>query len=280
MENRYSLDSVDRVMKTLNAFTSETPELRLTDLSERLDLPKSQVLRIVSTLQEGGYLNRDPDTKRYRLGMRLYRLGMMVREQMDLRRIARPVIQSLADQTLETVGLMVNDATGPICVDVIESPKGLRIFAQVGRQMPWNAGASGRVILAFLPEEQRELILTEANFKQYTAFTITDPDQLRPMLAEISATGYHLATQDLDQDAVGVGAPLFDHDGLIVGAISISAPISRVSARERAQMIEGIRSGAAEISRQLGWSAHQAPRRANANGLASRSPERAAPRRS
>src|SRR5262245_30233571 len=116
MENRYNLESVDRVMKTLNAFTAEMPELRLTDLSAKLELPKPQVLRIGSTLESGGYLARDPETKRYRLGLRLYRLGMMVSEQMDLRRVARPVIQQLADRTLETVTLTAADASGPICV--------------------------------------------------------------------------------------------------------------------------------------------------------------------
>lgn len=257
MAGRYHLECVDRVMKTLNAFSSETPELRLTDLSARLDLPKSQVLRIASTLESGGYLDRDPETKRYRLGLGLFRLGMTVRERLDLRRIARPVIQSLADQTLETVGLMVHDATGPICVDVIESPKGLRVFAQVGRRMPWNAGTSGKVILAFLPEEQREKILAGARFKRYTAHTMTDPDQLRPVLARIKADGYYVGFQDLDEDAVGVGAPLFDCDGHVVGAISISAPVSRVSTTERAQMIEGIRAAAGEISRQFGCPPHR-----------------------
>lgn len=254
MGNRYHLESVARVMSTLDAFAPETPELRLTDLSARLGLPKPQVLRIVSTLESGGYLHRDPETKRYRLGLRLFRLGMTVREQLDLRRIARPVIQALADRTLETVGLIVADLAGPICVDVIESPKGLRVFAQVGRRMPWNAGTSGKVILAYLPEAERERILTGAHFARYTATTIVDPERLRPLLAEIRATGYHLATRDLDEDALGVAAPLLDHDGRIAGAISISAPLSRTGERERAHMIDGIRAGAADISRQLGHS--------------------------
>lgn len=254
MSTRYHLESVARVMQTLDAFTPESPELRLTDLSARLGLPKPQVLRIVSTLESGGYLHRDPETKRYRLGLRLFRLGMSVREQLDLRRIARPVIQALADRTLETVGLMVTDHVGPICVDVIESPKGLRVFAQVGRRMPWNAGTSGKVILAFLPEPERERILTGAHFARYTASTIVDPDQLRPLLAEIRAAGYHVAAKDLDDDAIGVAAPLFDHDGAIAGAISIAAPLSRTGERERQAMIDGIRAGAADISRQLGYS--------------------------
>jgi IclR family KDG regulon transcriptional repressor len=253
MSGSYYLASVDRVMKTLDAFTADSPELRLTDLSERLRLPKSQVLRIVSTLEAGGYLDRDPETKRYRLGIRVFQLGMLVREQLDLRRIARPVIRSLADQTLETVGLIVTDPTGPICVDVIESPKGLRVFAHVGRHMPWNAGTSGKVVLAFLAEEQRERILATVKLRRYTKQTITDPAQLRTVLNQIRADGYHVAAQDLDEDAIGVAAPLFDHDGRLVGAISLAAPISRVSEDELEGLICAVQYAAAEISRLLGY---------------------------
>src|SRR5688572_30553617 len=103
----YFLESVDRVMKVLDCFTMESPELRLTDLSDRLGIPKAQVLRIVSTLETGGYLLRDPVSKRYRLGIRLFHLGMIVRGGMDLRRIAHPYLRQLAEATKETSRLIV-----------------------------------------------------------------------------------------------------------------------------------------------------------------------------
>jgi IclR family transcriptional regulator, KDG regulon repressor len=252
MAGAYFLESVDRVLKVLDAFTTETPELRLTDLSERLGIPKPQVLRIVSTLEAGGYLCRDPATKRYRLGIRLFQLGMVVRQQLDLRRVAQPVLQRLAAETLETVGLFVADLQGPICVDVIDSPKGLRVFAQLGRRMPWNAGTSAKVILANFPEQQRERILAQGGFKRYTEQTITDPARLRKVLAEIRRTGYHVGIRDLDDDALGIAAPIFDHDGHVTGAISIAAPVSRTSEEEIGRFIDLVRGATAEVSRQLG----------------------------
>ncbi|MEA2530891.1 MAG: IclR family transcriptional regulator, regulon repressor [Thermomicrobiales bacterium] len=248
----YFLESVDRVMKVLDAFTAETPELRLTDLSERLGIPKPQVLRIVSTLETGGYLVRDPDTKRYRLGIRIFQLGMVVRQGLDLRRVAQPFLQELAAETHETVGLFASDLHGPICIDVIDSPKGLRVFAQLGRRMPWNAGTAAKVILAHLPADQRERILTRGDFKRYTMQTITDSDRLRDVLAEIRRTGYHVGIRDLDNDALGVAAPIFDHDAQIAGAISVGAPVSRTSEQEIGRFLHLVRYAATEVSRQLG----------------------------
>lgn len=259
MSNPYHLGCVERVMNTLDAFTPETPELRLTDLSDKLSLPKSQVLRIVSTLESGGYLDRDPETKRYRLGIRVFQLGMIVREELDIRRVARPAFRALAAETLETVGLIVADPTGPICVDVIQSPKGLRVYAHVGRHMPWNAGTSGKVILAYLPEDQREAILAAGRFRRFTDRTITDPQRLRALLTEIRRDGFHIAAQDLDEDAAGVAAPIFDHDGRIAGAISLAAPLSRMNPSAMERLADQVRAATSEISRQLGYRPAEQP---------------------
>jgi len=256
MRDEYHLACVGRVMQTLDQFSADTPELRLTDLSDRLALPKPQVLRIASTLESGGYLERDPVTKRYRLGLRLFQLGMLVREELDLRRVARPQLLQLAGATLETVGLIVVDPTGPICVDVIESPKGVRVYGRVGRHMPWNAGTSGKVILAYLPDEQREHVLATVKFRRYTPRTVIDPDLLRPVLEEIRAAGYQVSALDLDDDAIGVAAPLFDHDGAIVGAFSLAGPSSRISEHDLQNLVAAVRTAAAEVSRKLGYRTH------------------------
>jgi IclR family transcriptional regulator, KDG regulon repressor len=253
MRNPYFLESVDRVMRLLDAFTAEAPELRLTDLSERLDLPKSQVLRIASTLESGNYLERDPETKRYRLGVRLFTLGMVMQQSLSLKRVAQPAVQELADASLETVGLFVPDRFGPICIDVRESPKGLRVFAQPGRRMPWNAGASGKIILAYMPEEERERVLRTAELRGFTPRTITDPSLLRVVLGEIRSTGYHVGVGDLDEDALGIGAPILQHDGRIAGAISVSAPISRAPETLWSDLIEIVTTCCATISKQLGF---------------------------
>lgn len=249
----YFLEGADRVLRLLDAFTTETPELRLTDLSERLGIPKSQALRIATTLEHGNYLYRDPETKRYRLGMRLFSLGMLVERTLDLKRIAEPALQALADASEETVGLFVIDRDGPICVAVRESPKGLRVFAQIGRRMPWNAGASGKLALAFLPETEREALLEAGEFRRFTDRTIVDPAQLREDTAKIRGQGYHVGVGDLSENAVGVAAPIFNHDGGFAGAISLSAPFDRAPKTIWPHLVEIVTASAETVSRQLGF---------------------------
>ncbi len=252
MSTAYFLEGVDRVMKVLDAFTADEPHLRLTDLSDRSGIPKPQVMRILSTLETKGYVERDPTTKRYRLGLRLFELGAIVRQEMDLRRVAQPWLCNLAEATLETVALVVVDALGPVCVEVVDSLKGLRVFAQVGRRMPWNAGTSGKVILAYLPEETRERILAGTAFKQYTNLTVTDSDILRTELRDIRRRGYHSSAGDLDEDALGISAPIFDEGGVIVAAVSVVAPLTRPSGAEPGCFINQVCETAAAVSRRLG----------------------------
>jgi DNA-binding IclR family transcriptional regulator len=250
---KYHLEGVERVMQVLDCFTFDAPELRLTDLSERLGLSKAQVLRIVTTLEAGGYLTRDPDTKRYRLGVHLFHLGTVARLQMDLRRIAQPLLRWLLEETQETAALFVPDPLGPICVDVLQSPKAMRVFAQLGSRMPWNAGTSPKVILAYLPDEERERILAHAELKRYTPFTVTTVDALQEVLCRIRRDGYHIGNRDLDEGAMGIGAPIFDHAGRIAGAIAVAAPATRLPDHEVARFVDVVQTATAEISRQLGY---------------------------
>lgn len=253
MGTPYFLESVDRVMKLLDCFTPAAPALRLTDLSRRLGMTKTQVLRIASTLESGGYLVRDPETKQYRLGLRLFYLGMVVRQQMDLRRIAKPYLQHLVEATQETARLVVPDDLGPICLDLVESPRGIRVYAQLGARMPWHAGTSPKLLLAYLPDERREQILARGGFERFTARTVTDPDRLRQEVLAIRGHDCYVGQRDLDEDAIGVSAPIFDDHDRVVGAVNVSAPANRLTGEEVERFVHLVAQAGREISRQLGY---------------------------
>lgn len=252
MSPKYFLESVDRAMKVLDCFTPETPELRLTDISNRLGATKSQILRVTSTLESGGYLVRDPDTKRFRLGVRLFHLGMIVYQQMDLRAITRSYLQRLVEETHETARLVVPTDDGPICIELVESPRSIRVYAQIGARMPWNAGTSPKVILAYLNEDDRERILAHTDFKRFTASTTTDSQALRAEVLAIRNQGFHIGVRDLDADATGISAPVFDGEGQIVGAINVSGPSSRLCGSEAERIVHLVSGAASDISMQLG----------------------------
>lgn len=243
-------------MRLLGCFTDATPELRLTDLSKCLDINKTQVLRLTSTLEDGGFLARDMMTKRYRLGAALLHLGSLVQRHMDVRQVAQPFLQHLVAETQETARLVVPDRDGPICVEVVDSPKGIRVFAQLGMRMPWNAGASPQLLLSYLPEAEREQVLSSGNFWSYTGRTTTDPAQLRAQLGGIRERGYHVVSDDLDEGATGVSAPIFDHEGRIVGAINVSGPSNRLTGTHVDRFVDLVTTAAKSISVQLGYAAY------------------------
>ncbi len=255
METPYYAERVGRVAQVLDCFTFEEPELRLTDISERLMISKAQALRVLSTLEVHGYVARHPDTKRYRLGLRLFHLGMIVRQFMNVQHVARPYLRQLVEATRETTALFIADADGPICVDIAESPRSIRAYAQVGKRMPWHAGPSPKVLLAYLPEDLREAILARGDFARFTASTTTDPDQLRQELEHLRVNGYCVAARDIDDEALGVSAPVFDDKGEVVAAIGVGGPVSRLTEDAVPGLVDHVRHTASEVSRQLGYDA-------------------------
>lgn len=254
VSRKYHLDSIERVMRVLDCFTLDTPELRLTDLSTRTGMSKTQILRIVSTLEEGGYLTRDSATKRYQLGMRIFQLGIVAQEQMTLRRIAHPVLERLVAETQETARLVLFDDFDPVCVDLVESPRGVRVHARLGGRMPWNAGSSGKVILAYLSPEQREHVLSHTRLVRYNQHTITDLDELQRQLEVIRRQGYFVnETGDLIEETRGIAAPVFKLDGQILGTISLTIPASRWDEDVAAHCTRLVREAAAHVSSLLGF---------------------------
>jgi IclR family transcriptional regulator, KDG regulon repressor len=249
----YHLSSVDRVMKLLNCFSTEKPELRLTDLSQQLNLPKATVLRIASTLEHGGFLERDPITKKYRLGLALFHLGMVVQQGLDIRKVVQPYLHQLVETIGETARLVVPAESGPVCIDLVESPHSIRVYAQLGAQLPWNAGASAKVILAYLPTGERERILVNTPLHKFTEHTTTDVERLRAELIEIRKTGYHIGVGDLDVGATGVSAPLFNDAGQLAGTINVSGPSNRLTGEEAQAAARLVVRAAQHASFALGY---------------------------
>jgi DNA-binding IclR family transcriptional regulator len=249
----YHLASVDRVMRLLSCFTKERPNLRLTDLSQQLGLPKATVLRIASTLEQGGFLERDPVTKHYRLGLALFHLGMVVQHGLDIRRVVQPYLHQLVEAIGETARLVVPADAGPVCVDLVESPHSIRVYAQLGSQLPWNAGASAKVILAYLPPEESEKILARAPLRRFTERTTVDIERLREELCIIRKQGYHIGIGDLDTDATGISAPIFNGSGELAGTINVSGPSNRLAGEEAESATRIIVHAAQKVSTALGF---------------------------
>lgn len=252
----YQLESVERALRVLGCFSMETPELRLIDISRMLDISKVQALRLATTLETNGFLTRNPRTKYYRLGLRLFQLGMVAQQQSEVQWIAHPMLHELVAKTGETARLMVPHVLGPTCIDLVESPKQRRVFGKLGGPHVWYAGASPKVLLAYQPQHVIDEVLS-APLESFTSNTIRDPDVIRKQLEEIRAKGFHVSHSGIEENATGVGAPVFDRSGEIVGSISVSGPTDRVEATGLENVISWVRAAAGDVSRSLGYGANR-----------------------
>lgn len=219
-----SIRSIQRALNILTCFDWDHRDLTFSEIVERIELPKSTVSRILSTLENEGFLVRDQDTARYKLGHAIYLLGLIAKQGLDIRNISIPFMENMTKLTDETSNLYLLENFERVCIAQIESPKPIKQLVKVGERFPIWAGATGRSILAQLDESiwhemEKELV-------QFTEKTVVDPKQFIEDLHEIRRNGYSLSLGEKFQEVGCVAAPIFNESG-VIGCISISGPVYR-----------------------------------------------------
>ncbi|HIE38373.1 MAG TPA: IclR family transcriptional regulator [Anaerolineae bacterium] len=245
--------SVERAIAILKAFGETTADLGVTDLSQRLDLPKSTIHRLLTALERGGLVEQNPATEKYRLGIELVRLAGLVLTRIDLQQVAGPHLYALAQACEETVNLSILTGDDKVInIARFPSPHMVRNVGWIGREMFPHSVSSGKVLLAYLPKERVERVLA-AGLPRFTNRTITDPVRLRGELARVRQQGYAVAQEELEEGLSAVAAPIVNHEGHVVAAISISGPSFRLTEERLIQLVEMARRAGKAVSRQLGW---------------------------
>ncbi|MBC7251198.1 MAG: IclR family transcriptional regulator [Anaerolineae bacterium] len=245
--------SVEKAIAILKAFSMEKPELSVTELSQQLALHKSTVSRLLTTLEKGGLVEQNPETGKYRLGVVLIGLAGLVVAHADIREIARPLLRQLAQETQETVNLAVLDGDEVVNIEqILPDKRQVKNIGWVGRRTPLHCVSTGKILLAYQPSEEIERIITKG-LSQRTDKTITDPDQLREELANIRRQGYATGLEELEEGLNAVAAPVRNHDGEVVAAVSVSGPSYRVSPERIPALAQLAMRTTEEISRQLGF---------------------------
>jgi DNA-binding IclR family transcriptional regulator len=249
---RYRIQAIERAVSILNAFSSEDPELGVTELAERLGLHKSTVHRFMVNLAAAGLVERNPRSGRYRLGLRIFELGGLVMQQMNLWDEALPFLEGLVRDTAETGHLAVLGGGEAIYIERVEARRALRVPSAIGRGYPAHATNLGKVLLADLPRERVDEIVAERGLGAYTPHTITDPSELDVELERIRERGYAIDNEEYDEGLRCIGAPVRDHSGHVVAALGIGGPVTRITP-ERVGELAGLVMGAARgLSRRLG----------------------------
>jgi IclR family acetate operon transcriptional repressor len=243
-----------RAFDALDLFSSEAPAWSITEISVALGLPKSTVYRIFRMLEQRQYIVRNPETKKFRLGSGALSLGWRALATNDLRPLALPGMRRLATETGETVILTVvsEDRLHSVCIERIDSPRQVRLILEVGRRIFLHAGASSKILLAFLPPNEIERVIATCGLPRIFKNTITEPEVLRAHLAEIRRDGYSVSFEETSEGAAGIAAPILDDAGGIVAAVGIAGPLARFTEDELTRLIALTRRGAAEIARLRG----------------------------
>jgi IclR family acetate operon transcriptional repressor len=247
------VQSVERAIAILKLFSVENPERGVGEISRELGLHKSTVSRLMMTLERGGLLAREPERKRYRLGIGLLGLAAQVVSFMDVREIARPFLRQLADDCQESVNLVVLDGQEVVNLEQFIPPKRqVKNIGRAGRRMCAHCTAAGKVLLAYLDEAEQEPILA-AGLPKFTSATIVDPAQLRQELARVRRQGYAAVEEELERGLNAIAAPIYDHTGAVIAAAGVAGPAYRLPADIFPQLAAQLKQITARISAQLGY---------------------------
>jgi len=240
-----------KALGILAAFSAQQPRLTLSEIGRRTGLPLTTTHRLVGELTEWGALERD-EAGRYRIGLRLWEVASLAPRGLGLRERALPFLEDLYEVTHENVQLAVRDGFEAVYVERISGRHAVSVVSRVGGRLPLHATGVGQVLLAFAPAEFQDEVLA-LKLKAFTPQTITDPRQLRQVLAEVRRTGIAVCDRQVDPDTLSVAAPVFGTDAL--GSPGVVAALSVVVAREGADRLglaPAVRAAARGISRTLG----------------------------
>jgi IclR family KDG regulon transcriptional repressor len=251
------VQTIERVAAIFDVMAQSSRGISLKELSAKVALPKGTTHRLLFSLSYFGYVRQATESKNYYLGFKLVELGNRLLDQLDLRTQARPFLIDLNKRTKETVHLVVLDQDEALYIDKVEpdeKPGGLQMVSRIGLRVPVHCSSVGKVFLAQFSDQDLEVLIKKKGLQKRTGNTITDPEKLKQHLKTISRQGYAIDNEENEKGIRCVGAPVFNQQGKVIAAISISGPTIRITKKllQNSLKREIIKTASA-ISRELGY---------------------------
>lgn len=244
--------AVRRAIAVLKAFSDNTPEMGVTEVSRKVDLHKSTVYRLLSAFEGEGLIAKSPETGKYRLGPELIVLGEQVLRHTDVHRVALPFLRDLAERTGETIDLEVLSGCNVVTIEEIAGKHVVAAAGSVGMALATHATSTGKVLLAHQPPEKQRAVLSRT-LKKFTPRTITDQKQLARDLVKVREQGYAVSFGELEDHLVAIAMPIRSRNGDAVAGVSISGPDSRLTPDKLPGLIRVGLETCAKISARLGY---------------------------
>jgi len=244
--------TVTKALELLDIFTRQTPRHGLSSIARISGMNKATAFRLLSELQAYGLLEQDSITRDYRLGPAALRLAALRETAVPLRTASRPILEKLAESAGESAHSSVLVAGRLQMLDFAYSAQhATKVIFEDTDILPFHATSSGLAVLAFLPLAQRAQVLAQP-LPQLTSQTLTDPLRLDDALDAVRSNGFALIDGGFEAEVVGIAVPIFDPGSECLGALAVAAPIARMTATLRAQIIRALTSAGAELTKTLG----------------------------
>ncbi|WP_119461089.1 IclR family transcriptional regulator [Rhodospirillaceae bacterium SYSU D60014] len=246
-----SARSLERGLAVLELLRTQGP-LRITEISRSLRIPRSSIYEIARLLQDKRYVDRTLDGQRYTLGVALHLLGMSYRDSIDLAKIGSAAVETLRDETGETVQLCILDGEQLLVLQKADGRRPIRIMSHVGTRVPVNWAASGRLLVSDLDDEALRMFLEQtARPSPKTSVTVDIP-QLMRQIRVFRKRGWSLEINETNAHAGCVAAPVEDAEGHCIATLSIVAPEHRLQSSELKGLVESVCRAARRLSARLG----------------------------
>ncbi len=246
------VNSVLKAIKILEIIGKSKP-MGISEISRVLEIPKSSTHNLLQTLENEGFVEKNTDTKKYKLGTSLIELGYRAQNDLTICQIAKPFLNGINQETDETVHLTLLDNDEVLYVDCVESKKRLRTYSVIGIKAPLYCTAVGKAIMAGLSESHIQQIISNKGLKRLTDLTITDEKTLLKDLAEIRKRGFSIDNKEHEDHLICVGAAIRDANGETFASLSVSGPSDRMTEERILDIGDLVKNTTSEISRKLGF---------------------------
>lgn len=258
MNQKSSIKPIQSVYRALQLFevfrTANKEEFGITELSNALGLHKNNVFRLLATLSSCGYVEQNPLTENYRLGIGIFNLGQKFIHKLGILKLARPFMQKVTSEVNESAYIGILREGNAIYLGVSETSLPVRVASRVGKDIPAHATAIGKIHLAYASDEEISKIFPDNKLKKYTETTITSLVELKRQLKDVTINDYALDDEELEMGVRCIAVPIKDYLGVPVAALSVAGPANRMSdERLHKEILPVVQKFSREISKRLGY---------------------------
>jgi len=255
-EASYIIKSVNNALNLLEEFNGDKDELGVTELSNRLNLHKNNIFRLLATLETKGYIEQNKLRESYRLGMKNLELGQTFIKQLGLVRPVKPFLKEIVKECNEMAHIGIVRQNSVVCLDVEESNQTVKVTNHVGLRLPIHCTAIGKAQIAYATEEELEKLGILDNMERFTPNTIVNKGEFIKQIKEVARRGYALDNEEYNPGVRCVAVPIRDYSGRVVGGISVSGPSFRMTDEIlKEKIIPALKAAGEKASKRLGFGA-------------------------